>query len=69
MELARTACERTGWQDAGKLDTLAASLAADGKFAEAVEQQTKALELAAEGDKADYRMRLELYQAGQTYRE
>ena len=51
------------------LDTLAAAYAANGQFAEAVEQQTKALELVPEQGKADYRRRLELYQAGQAYRE
>jgi tetratricopeptide (TPR) repeat protein len=69
VELARKACAAANEPEVGLLDTLAAALAANGQFAEAVEQQTKALELAAEEAKADYRMRLELYQMGQAYRE
>ncbi len=69
VELARKACERPGEPDCGLLDTLAAAYAANGQFAEAVQQQTKALELASEEAKADYRMRLELYQSGHAYRE
>jgi tetratricopeptide (TPR) repeat protein len=69
VKLAQKACEGTGWQDVGSLDTLASALAANGRFAEAVEQQSKVLELAREEDRADYRVRLELYKAGQPYLE
>src|SRR5262249_49009214 len=69
VALARQACERTGGQGGCSLDTPAAGLAASGQFAEAVEQQSRAVELAREEDRADYRMRLELYQARQAYRE
>jgi tetratricopeptide (TPR) repeat protein len=64
IEFARRACELTQWQIASFLDTLAAAYAAAGQFAEAVEQQRRAMELASEVEKADYRSRLELYEAG-----
>ena len=63
-EYARKACTLTNNQEAGYLDTLAAALAAGGKFSEAVEQQRKAVELAPEAEKADYQSRLALYEAG-----
>jgi tetratricopeptide (TPR) repeat protein len=62
IELARRACELTQGQIAGFLDTLAAAYAAAGQFAEAVEQQRRAIELASEKEKAEYRARLELYE-------
>jgi tetratricopeptide (TPR) repeat protein len=69
VEHARIACEATGWQDSGCLDTLAAACAAAGDFAEAVGWQHKAMELAGEGEKAEYEGRLRLYESGQPYRE
>jgi tetratricopeptide (TPR) repeat protein len=68
LEYARRACERTGWEDAGTLDTLAVACAAAGHFEEAVRWQRKAVELAPEADREDYRARLELYESGQPYR-
>src|SRR2546423_14636520 len=65
VALARKACELTGWQDAACLDTYAAALVASGQGEEAVRWQEQAVEKAPAGQKADYRTRLELYQAGQ----
>jgi tetratricopeptide (TPR) repeat protein len=69
VEHARIACEATGWRDPGCLDTLAAAYAESGNFAEAIRWQHQAVELASEGEKADYAARLRLYEAGQPYRE
>ncbi|HEY7327121.1 MAG TPA: tetratricopeptide repeat protein [Gemmataceae bacterium] len=66
IDFARRACELTQGQIAGFLDTLAAAYAAAGKFAEAVEQQRRALERAGDNEKAEYRSRLELYEADRT---
>jgi len=67
VEHARRACELTQWRIAGFLDTLAVACAAAGQFAEAIEWQRKAIELAGEEEKAEYRARLELYEAGRVY--
>jgi tetratricopeptide (TPR) repeat protein len=67
VEHARRACELTQWQIAGFLDTLAVAHAAAGQFAEAIEYQRRAIELAGEDEKAEYRSRLELYEAGKTF--
>ncbi len=66
IELARRACELTQWRVAGFLDTLAAAYAAAGQFAEAIEQQRRAIELASENEKEDYRSRLEFYEGGKS---
>ena len=46
-----------------------AALATNGQCSVAAEVDAMALEMEREDEKADYRMRLELYQAGQAYRE
>jgi tetratricopeptide (TPR) repeat protein len=65
LECARKACG--SGEDANRLDTLAAALAACGQFDEAVAVQTRAGELAGEEEKADFNVRLEMYRAGQVY--
>jgi tetratricopeptide (TPR) repeat protein len=73
IQLARRACELTGYQDPGALDTLAAAYAAAGRFPEAIETLRKGIDLAASGGKQNLptgmRTRLELYEAGNPYRE
>ena len=59
----------SGWEEPSCLDTLAVALAASGQFEEAVRGQRRALELAGEGEREDYRARLALYEAGQPYQE
>jgi tetratricopeptide (TPR) repeat protein len=67
LEFARRACAQSDSPDAGHLDTLAAACAANGDFAAAVRWQRQALKLAPEEERAGYRTRLELYEAGRAY--
>lgn len=69
VELARQACEATGWKHPFCLGTLGAALAETGAFDEAVRRQTEALDLYPESEKAAGRQRLALYRNGQPYRE
>jgi WD40 repeat protein/serine/threonine protein kinase/tetratricopeptide (TPR) repeat protein len=66
---ANKACELTAWRNWAFLDTLAAAHAEAGEFDEAVKWQLKALELCDEGQKLPLIQRLELYKAGNAYRE
>ncbi len=65
---ATKACELTGWNDSGYLDTLAAAYAEKGDFPKATEWQAKAIGLAKQDQQADLQTRLELYRAGNPYR-
>ncbi len=49
------------------LDTLAAALASAGRFAEAIETQRRAIELASEAEKPDFLDRLTLYEQGKPF--
>jgi tetratricopeptide (TPR) repeat protein len=70
VEVATRACVLTEWKDPSMLDTLAAAHAEAGDFDSAVKWQTRAIELLTdENQKADFRSRLELYQARKPYRE
>jgi tetratricopeptide (TPR) repeat protein len=62
---ATHACERTQWREAHCLDTLAAALAAQGNFTEAVRRQAEAVELVPSDQQEDLRSRLEHYKARQ----
>lgn len=65
---ATMACKLTSWQGPAALDTLAAALAEKGDFAEAIQQQRKAIELAAPIKEAAYNARLALYEQKSPYR-
>jgi tetratricopeptide (TPR) repeat protein len=70
VELARKACEQTGWKSGSVIDTLAAAFAEAGQFEEAVRYQQQALEDKAFAAKNDGgRRRLKLYQEKKAYRE
>ena len=69
VSIARRACELLGWKNAHVLDTLSAAYAESGQFAEAVKWQTKAIELAPAGAKAELQSHLQLYKAGKPYRQ
>jgi tetratricopeptide (TPR) repeat protein len=67
---ATKACELTGWQQPGLLDTLAAAHAESGDFASAVKCQSKAIELETDAnEKAEFGDRLKLYKEKKPYRE
>ena len=65
LELATRACELGKWKNAGSLDTLASVYSALGDHENAVKWQQKAVELAPEAKKANYRKTLEQYQSAQ----
>jgi tetratricopeptide (TPR) repeat protein len=69
VALARQACQATEWKHPFCLGTLGATLAETGAFDEAIHWQSEALDLYPESEKAAGRQRLELYRAGQPYRE
>jgi serine/threonine-protein kinase len=69
VELARRVCEATDWEQPNFLDTFAAALAETGAFDEAVRWQSEAVGRFPEEDRPVRQARLELYLAGQPYRE
>ena len=58
IQLAEQACQATGYQNLGMLDTLAAAYAAGGKFEEAAKTIRQALPLATSSGQADVANRL-----------
>ncbi len=70
---ARRACELSQYKDAGMLDTLAATMAANGQFDKAVETAGKAIELAkstGENERVrNFQKHLDLYKTRQGLRE
>ena len=73
IKLAEQACNITGYRVPRLLDTLATTYAEAGRFAEAVETATKALDLAqlqknSAAQIGQIRLRLEQYKAGRPYR-
>jgi tetratricopeptide (TPR) repeat protein len=73
VELAIRACELTKNKDPEVLDTLAATYAAAGRFADAVETSYKAVDIAKATGRKDIineiEGRIKLYQAGQRYQQ
>jgi len=73
VSLAERACEISGYQVPGSLDTLSAAYAAAGRFSDAVTTAEKALDLARAAKQQqlekDIQKRLDLYKAGQPYYE
>jgi tetratricopeptide (TPR) repeat protein len=69
VSLARRACEATDWKHPYYLGTLGAALAEVGDFDEAARWQSEALALYPAEEKPAGEARLELYRAGQPYRE
>jgi tetratricopeptide (TPR) repeat protein len=69
IRLAKKACTLTQDKVATYVDTLAAAYAEAGEFEEAVTTQTRALELAAPQERAEFAMRLKLFREKKKYRE
>lgn len=73
VKYAKQACELTNHEQIGTLDTLAIAYAAASRFEQAIETAKRAIELAKAGGKKDLaeeiQKRLELYEAGQPYRQ
>ncbi|REJ92440.1 MAG: tetratricopeptide repeat protein [Planctomycetota bacterium] len=67
VEFAQAAGKLSAWKKPYSYGTLAAAYAENGEFDRAVESQRKAIELADDSDKDDFRSRLELYEAGKPY--
>ena len=63
------ASELTDWQEPGCIDTLAAACAECGRFDDAVRWQQRVIEMVPEDEREEYQERLELYQAGEPFRE
>ena len=61
VQLARKACQLTGWNDFSTLDTLATAYAAQGDWSEAVKWQQKAIEFAPPPQQTDLKRRLEAF--------
>jgi tetratricopeptide (TPR) repeat protein len=71
IKYATKACEAAGWTSPAYLETLAAAYAENGQFDEAVQWQTKAVDLLQPGDVAakEALARLNLYREGKPYRQ
>jgi tetratricopeptide (TPR) repeat protein len=69
LEAARKACELTDWKKAECLIALAAAHAELGRFDEAVQWATQAVELARESDRTAYQGQLECYRRGEPWHE
>jgi tetratricopeptide (TPR) repeat protein len=69
VEHATKACELTGFQDAGYLDTLAAAHAEARQFDDASQRVQEAILLAGEKEKAAMNERLKLYESRKPYRD
>jgi tetratricopeptide (TPR) repeat protein len=69
VALARNACQATDWNNSYCLDTLAAACAETDAFAEAIRWQTQAVQMSPDELKSARQTRLQMYQAGQAYRE
>lgn len=67
IEYAKKACELTNWQDHSKLDTLAAAYAEGQDFQQALQYEQKALLIAPDSIKADYRHRLADFKSGHPF--
>lgn len=68
-ELARRACELSGWKQPNLLGTLAAAYAETGQFERAIEYQQEAIGLASPKEVTRLRKALGQYKAGEPYRD
>jgi tetratricopeptide (TPR) repeat protein len=68
VELATKACELTNYRDATVIDTLAESYAETGDFEQAVRWSEKALELATDDNRAEFKLHLKNFRSGKPWR-
>lgn len=69
LEAAQKAIELDGQSDPRYLDTMAAALASDGQFAEAIQWQQRAIQAATPEMRSRFSARLGLYERKQPYRD
>lgn len=69
VTLAQQACEATQWKESDMIDTLAAACAEAGNFNDAIHYQQLAISLLPTEQQKSRLARLQLYQAGQPYRD
>jgi len=71
VQLATEECQRTAWPHPFALDTLAAALAANGDFEQAITIQQRAIELITDDETfaEELQSRLKLYEAGKPFIE
>jgi len=68
IRYATRACELSSWKKANEMDTLAAAYAEAGRFKEAIQWQTSALEAGGDIDREDFEARLAMYRKHEAYR-
>ena len=66
INMARKACQLTGWNDFSTLDTLATAYAANQDWTAAIKWQAKAIEYAPQRQRTDLKRRLDAYQKQKT---
>lgn len=69
VEAARTACELGQWKQWPDLKTLAAAYAESGDFAQAIQWQSKVLEMAPEDEQAEEQKALQSYKSSEPWRD
>lgn len=69
VKFATVACQLTRYKDANTLDTLAAALAADGKYDDAVRRIEQAIRLSNEDSKPQMNVRKQMYLAKESFVE
>lgn len=70
VQMARASCERTWWQKAAAIDTLAAACAEAGDFDQAISMQERAIHKMRSGDTREgAESRLALYRSHKAYRD
>jgi len=67
VQLAKKACEKTDFEAASYLDTLAAACAEAGRFDDAVKVAKRVVELTEPSERGEYQERLDLYRAGRAF--
>ena len=67
IEMVTKACEKSEWEDASFIDTLAAAYAEQGEFKAAMKYANQAVELAEGAKKHEYKQRFTMYEMKKPY--